>query len=71
MNKLIKWFYKNRAKFYTNKILPYIHENEKVLDIGAGTGYVGVSQIYKDGFLLLLPYIILSLIWYYLRYIKN
>jgi len=40
MNKLLQFVYRKKAKFYGDKLLPLIKENSKVLDIGAGRGFV-------------------------------
>ena len=40
MHSLFKWAYKRRANFYAKKLLKCINKNEKVLDIGAGSGYI-------------------------------
>ena len=40
MNKLLKWIYISRARFYAKKLQPLIKEGNKVLDIGAGSGYL-------------------------------
>ena len=36
----MSFIYKKRADFYANRVLPFIKENEKVLDIGAGNGVI-------------------------------
>jgi len=41
MNSLLRKVYLHRANFYARKILPHLRENEKMLDIGAGSGYLG------------------------------
>ena len=40
MIKLLQHIYKQRAKYYSNLIINYIKKDEKVLDIGAGSGYI-------------------------------
>lgn len=40
MNKILMHLYKLRSKYYADNILGFIHYNEKVLDIGAGSGYI-------------------------------
>ena len=39
MNSLLKYLYKKRARYYSGLIIGYVSKGEKVLDIGAGTGY--------------------------------
>src|SRR3989344_3086431 len=40
MNSLLKYLYNKRSRYYSNLIRPYIEKGEKVLDIGAGSGYI-------------------------------
>ena len=40
MIKLLQHIYKQRSKYYSNLIINYIKKDEKVLDIGAGSGYI-------------------------------
>ena len=40
MNWLLKNLYRRRAIYYSNLIRNYIKKNEKVLDVGAGSGYI-------------------------------
>jgi ubiquinone/menaquinone biosynthesis C-methylase UbiE len=40
MNLLLKYLYRKRAVYYSGLIKDYIKKNEKVLDIGAGSGYI-------------------------------
>ena len=40
MNKLLKYLYKKRAIYYANLVSPYIKKGERVLDVGAGTGFI-------------------------------
>ena len=40
MNKLLQFIYRKKAKYYGDMILPFIKNGSKVLDIGAGRGFV-------------------------------
>lgn len=41
MNKLLQLIYKKRARYFAGKVSPYIGRDEKVADIGGGSGYIG------------------------------
>jgi len=41
MNKLNSYLHKKRAEYIIDKVLPLINKNEKVLDIGSGSGHIG------------------------------
>ena len=40
MNWLLKYLYRRRAIYYSSLIKDYVKKNEKVLDVGAGSGYI-------------------------------
>lgn len=41
MNKVFKWLYQQRAKMLYKEVYKHLSRGEKVLDIGAGNGYLG------------------------------
>ncbi|MCH8067641.1 MAG: methyltransferase domain-containing protein [Nanoarchaeota archaeon] len=40
MNPLLRYLYKKRSTYYSKAVMGYIEKGEKVLDIGAGSGYL-------------------------------
>mgnify|MGYP001576494255 FL=1 len=40
MNKLFKFLYRKRSEYYAGLIKKYIREKDRILDIGAGSGYI-------------------------------
>ena len=40
MNFLLRYLYKKRAEYYASLVKSHITKNEKILDIGAGSGFI-------------------------------
>ncbi len=47
MNPLLKFIYKKRSRYYSDLVIGYISKGEKVLDIGAGSGFISEILSHK------------------------